>query len=87
MSVQGKTLTAIAAGMWDHAPRMAAAGAPFVQLTADQMRDLVSSFWAAKFATTMLRAARRICPALAASSPERRWFPCSGVTGRACWIK
>jgi mono/diheme cytochrome c family protein len=48
-SVQGQTLTEIAAEMWNHAPRMAAAGAPFVQLTADQMRDLVSSFWAAKF--------------------------------------
>jgi cytochrome c2 len=32
MSVQGKTLTEIAAEMWNHAPRMAAAGAPFVQL-------------------------------------------------------
>ncbi len=49
MSVQGKTLTEIAAEMWNHAPRMAAAGAPLIQLTPDQMRDLVSSFWAAKF--------------------------------------
>ncbi len=49
MNVQGKTLTEIAAEMWNHAPRMAAAGAPAVQLTPDQMRDLVSSFWAAKF--------------------------------------
>jgi cytochrome c2 len=49
MKVQGKTLTEIAAEMWNHAPRMAAAGAPAVQLTPDQMRDLVSSFWAAKF--------------------------------------
>jgi cytochrome c2 len=49
LSVQGKTLTEIAAEMWNHAPRMAAAGAPLIQLTPDQMRDLVSSFWAAKF--------------------------------------
>lgn len=48
-NVQGKTLTEIAAEMWNHAPRMAAAGAPAVQLTAAQMRDLVSAFWAAKF--------------------------------------
>jgi mono/diheme cytochrome c family protein len=47
--VQGQTLTEIAAEMWNHAPRMAAAGAPAVQLTPGQMRDLVSSFWVAKF--------------------------------------
>jgi cytochrome c551/c552 len=47
--VQGKTLTEIAAEMWNHAPRMAAAGAPMVPLASGQMRDLVSSFWAAKF--------------------------------------
>jgi cytochrome c551/c552 len=47
--VQGKTLTEIAAEMWNHAPRMAAAGAPAVKLAPGQMRDLVSSFWAAKF--------------------------------------
>ena len=47
--VQGKTLTEIAAEMWNHAPRMAAAGAPAVKLAPGQMRDLVSSFWATKF--------------------------------------
>ena len=47
--VQGKTLTEIAAEMWNHAPRMAAAGAPTVKLGEGQMRDLVSAFWAAKF--------------------------------------
>jgi cytochrome c2 len=46
---QEMTLTEIAAEMWNHAPRMAAAGAPAANLTPDQMRDLVSSFWAAKF--------------------------------------
>lgn len=47
--VQGQTLTEIAAEMWNHAPRMAAAGAPAVQLAPGQMRDLLSAFWAAKF--------------------------------------
>ncbi len=47
--VPGMTLTEIAAEMWNHAPRMAAARAPAVQLAPGQMRDLVSSFWAAKF--------------------------------------
>jgi mono/diheme cytochrome c family protein len=48
-SVQGRTLTEIAAEMWNHAPRMAAAGAPAVTLTPGQMRDLLGAFWAAKF--------------------------------------
>jgi mono/diheme cytochrome c family protein len=51
LSVQGKTLTEIAAEMWNHAPRMAAAGAPSVPLAPGQMRDLIGSFWAAKFFT------------------------------------
>lgn len=47
--VKGKTLTEIAAEMWNHAPRMAAAGAPADQLAPGQMRELVGSFWAASF--------------------------------------
>jgi mono/diheme cytochrome c family protein len=47
--VEGQTLTEIAAEMWNHAPRMAAAGAPATSLASGQMHDLVSSFWAAKF--------------------------------------
>ena len=47
--VQGKTLTEIAAEMWNHAPRMAAAGAPMAPLAPGQMQSLVSSFWATKF--------------------------------------
>jgi cytochrome c2 len=47
-SVQGKTLTEIAAEMWNHAPRMAA-GAPSTDLAPGQMQDLIGSFWAAKF--------------------------------------
>jgi len=47
--VQGQTLTEIAAQMWNHAPLMAAAGAPAVALDPGQMRALISSFWASKF--------------------------------------
>lgn len=47
--VQGETLTEIAADMWNHAPRMAAAGASSSPLPSGQMRDLVSSFWATTF--------------------------------------
>jgi mono/diheme cytochrome c family protein len=50
-SVQGQTLTEIAAEMWNHAPRMAAAGAPAAKLSESQMRDLLSAFWASKFFT------------------------------------
>jgi cytochrome c2 len=47
--VQGKTLTEIAADMWDHAPRMIAAGASSAPLAPGEMQTLVSSFWADKF--------------------------------------
>ncbi len=47
--VQGQTLTGIAVEMWNHAPRMAAAGAPAAALGTGEMQALVSSFWAAKF--------------------------------------
>jgi cytochrome c2 len=47
--VQGQTLTEIAVEMWNHAPRMAAAGAPAAPLAPGDMQALVSSFWAAKF--------------------------------------
>ncbi|HEX5323350.1 MAG TPA: c-type cytochrome [Capsulimonadaceae bacterium] len=48
-NVQGQTLTDIAAEMWNHAPRMAAAGAGSAPLAPGQMRDLVSALWAARF--------------------------------------
>ncbi len=57
MSIQGQTLTEIAADMWNHAPRMAAAGAPAAKLSEGQLRDLLSAFWAAKFFTDQGRAA------------------------------
>ena len=47
--VKGKTLTEIAAEMWNHAPRMAAAGASMAPLASGEMQALVSSFWATKF--------------------------------------
>jgi cytochrome c2 len=47
--VQGKTLTEIAADMWNHAPRMLAAGASPAPLAPGEMQTLVSSFWADKF--------------------------------------
>jgi mono/diheme cytochrome c family protein len=49
LSIQGQTLTEIAAEMWNHAPVMAVAGAPAAPLAPGQMRALVSSLWAAKF--------------------------------------
>lgn len=47
--IQGQTLTEIAVEMWNHAPRMAAEGAPPMPLEAGQMQALVSTLWAAKF--------------------------------------
>lgn len=48
-SVQGQTLTEVAVEMWNHAPRMAAAGAPPATLAPGDMQALVSSFWAVNF--------------------------------------
>jgi mono/diheme cytochrome c family protein len=44
--LKGKTLTDIAAAMWNHQPRMAAT-AP--QLTIEEMREITSYLWAAQF--------------------------------------
>jgi mono/diheme cytochrome c family protein len=44
--LKGKTLTDIAAEMWDHAPKMAANSA---QLSTGEMRELVSYLWAQEF--------------------------------------
>jgi cytochrome c2 len=48
-TVHGQTLTGIAVEMWNHAPAMAAAGAPLAPLAPGEMQALVSSFWAARF--------------------------------------
>jgi mono/diheme cytochrome c family protein len=47
--IKGQTLTEIAAAMWNHAPKMAAAGAKPVKLESGEMRELVSYLWAEQF--------------------------------------
>jgi mono/diheme cytochrome c family protein len=47
--LKGQTLTEIAATMWNHAPRMAAAGARFVKLKPGEMRELLSYLWSGQF--------------------------------------
>ncbi len=47
--IRGRTLTEIAAEMWDHAPRMAAAGAPAAVFDAGEMQALLSYLWARQF--------------------------------------
>ena len=47
--IKGQTLTEIAAAMWNHAPRMAAAGAKLVKLEPGEMRALLGYLWAEKF--------------------------------------
>jgi len=44
--MKGKTLTDVAAAMWSHQPRMAAAPS---QLTPGEMREIASYLWAAQF--------------------------------------
>ena len=47
--IKGNTLTEIAADMWNHAPKMAAAGAAAVQFAPGEMRELLSYLWAKQF--------------------------------------
>ena len=47
--IKGQTLTEIAAAMWNHAPRMAAAGAKPVKLESGEMGELLSYLWAQQF--------------------------------------
>jgi cytochrome c2 len=47
--IKGHTLTEIAAAMWNHAPRMTAAGAPSVHFESGEMRELLSYLWARQF--------------------------------------
>lgn len=47
--IRGETLTAIAAEMWNHAPRMAASGAPPVEFAPGEMQDLLNYLWARQF--------------------------------------
>jgi mono/diheme cytochrome c family protein len=46
---QGKTLTEVAAAMWNHAPIMSKAGATPTKFTPDEMRDLLGYLWAQQF--------------------------------------
>src|ERR1700730_317318 len=47
--INGHTLTEIAAAMWNHAPKMSAAGAQPVQFDSGEMRELLSYLWAKPF--------------------------------------
>jgi len=47
--IGGRTLTEIAAAMWDHAPRMSAAMKSAPQFQVGEMRDLLSYLWARQF--------------------------------------
>ncbi len=47
--IRGRTLTEIAAQMWDHAPRMAAAAASAAVFAPGEMQALLSYLWAPQF--------------------------------------
>ncbi len=47
--LKGKTLTGIAADMWNHEPRMASVEPAVPRLELEQMRELVSYLWAEQF--------------------------------------
>ena len=47
--IKGRTLTEIAAAMWNHGPAMRAAGAPPAHFESGEMRELLSSLWAKQF--------------------------------------
>lgn len=47
--IRGETLTAIAAEMWNHAPRMAAAGAKPVEFAPGEMEEMLNYLWARQF--------------------------------------
>jgi cytochrome c2 len=47
--IKGRTLTEIAADMWNHGPRMSAAGATPARFESGEMRDLLSYLWARQF--------------------------------------
>lgn len=47
--IKGRTLTEIAAEMWNHGPRMASLDAPPVVFAQGEMRELLSYIWAQQF--------------------------------------
>jgi cytochrome c2 len=48
-ATRGKTLTEIAAAMWNHEPIMAKAGAAQTRFAPDEMRELLGFIWAQQF--------------------------------------
>jgi len=48
-STEGKTLTEVAAAMWNHEPIMSRAGATPTRFAPDEMRDLLGYLWAQQF--------------------------------------
>src|SRR5262249_61641283 len=60
--IKGRTLTDLAAAMWNHAPKMAAAGAPPVTFAPGEMRELLGYLWARQFFVEggNIRAGRRV---------------------------
>jgi len=48
-STRGRTLTEIAAAMWNHAPIMSKAGATPTKFAPDEMKDLLGYLWAQQF--------------------------------------
>jgi mono/diheme cytochrome c family protein len=48
-NIQGRTLTEIAAEMWNHGPRMASLNVPPAVFQPGEMRDLLSYVWARQF--------------------------------------
>jgi mono/diheme cytochrome c family protein len=59
---QGKTLTEVAAAMWNHEPIMSKAGATPTRFAPDEMRDLLGYLWALQFFqdTGVASAGRRV---------------------------
>jgi cytochrome c2 len=47
--IKGRTLTEIAAAMWNHGPKMSAAGAVPAHFESGEMRELLSYLWAKQF--------------------------------------
>jgi cytochrome c2 len=47
--IKGRTLSGIAAAMWNHGPAMRSAGAPPAHFEPDEMRELLSFLWARQF--------------------------------------
>ncbi len=62
VTTRGKTLTEVAAAMWNHEPIMSKAGATPTKFAPDEMRDLLGYLWAQQFFedTGVASAGRRV---------------------------